>query len=263
MNGRSLGGFGCRASVLIAALWLAQPAAAQDEGAEPEADESQLVVRVFGGVGLGTRDFTFQTPAELRSVETGPFAALEVGASFLFAVSDSFSLGPMLVYQTSFAHEIEETHIAGASDELGIRSHRFDATLAATIAIGSAGFRLALAAGVAVQNLRPEVHHLLTPAYSSMGPLGRLIVRIPFTQSFALRLAPEVAWMVPGYSLEELGLRDSGLLVGGEIAFELAVSDSLALELAARDALAWLPSSIGEDATDNGMFATTRVVWQP
>lgn len=70
-------------------------------------------------------------------------------------------------------------------------------------------------------------------------------------------------WAVPGDSLEELGVREPGLSVGGEVALELVVSKSIALELAGRDARAWLPSSLGADAIDTGMFATTRVVWRP
>ena len=220
-------------------------------------------MRIYGGAGLGMRDVTWPAAGERRSVETGAFPALELGASFLLAFGESVWFGPVLAYQTSLAHEVEETHLAGESDTLRIRSHRFDAVLAASFQLGGGGFRLTPSLGIGVQNLRPEVHHLLTPSYTLAGPLVRIALRIPFGDSVALRLAPEAQYLFTDDSLRELGVEASGVSVGGEIAFEIALAQSFSLELTARDAYAWLPSNLGTDATDTGLFATTRLVWQP
>ncbi len=228
-----------------------------------DSGETALNVRVFAGAGIGARDVTWPAPGERRSVETGPFAAVELGASILFAFGESFWFGPVLAYQTSFAHEVEEQHISGQSDTLRVRSHRFDAVIAGSIGLGSAGFRLTPAIGVAVQNFRPEVHHLLTPTYSLAGPLARISLRIPFGSTVALRIAPEAQILFTDDALRELGASNSGVAIGGEIAMELGIASSLSLELTARDARAWVESKFGDDATDAGLFATTRLVWQP
>jgi hypothetical protein len=234
----------------------------EDGASETESnDEVRPLVRVYGGGGLGMRSFDWPSSGERRAVDTGVFAALEVGIKFLLALGDSVALGASFAYQTSIAHEIEEKHLAGESDTLRIRAHRLDATFVVQVG-SSSSFQVAPAIGVATHNLRPEVHHLLTPSYSLVGPVLRLTFRIPIGP-IALRIAPEGAWLVTDDPLEEIGVKGGGPAVGAEVAFELPLSRKLGLELTARDVRAWLPSRDGAKATDTGFFATTRLVWQP
>jgi hypothetical protein len=239
-----------------------------DAHAEPEAEGAEhpksLVARAHAGIGLGTRDLEWPSSGERRAVQTGAFVAVEVGAALALALSEAVSLGPELAYQTSLDHEIEELHIAGESQVMRIRAHRFEAMLALTFGLGeSRGFRITPALGYGVRALHPEVHHLLTPSYSLTGPLARVTLRIPFGSSLALRLGPELQYLSVGDALEELGMESSGIAFGGDAALELALMAELATELTFRQAHAVMSSSLGDDSTDVERFVTLRLVWQP
>lgn len=256
---------GTIASAQVVVLPVDPPADAGENGtaaaAESSNDDVRPVIRVYGGAGMGTRSFEWPAAGERRAVATGLFAALELGIWFLIGLSDTVALGPAFAYQTSIAQEVDETHIAGQPDTLRIRAHRFDATFA--VQVGSrSGFQVTPAVGVAMHNLRPEVHHLLTPNYSLVGPVFRIAFRIPIGP-IALRIAPEAHWLVTDDPLAEIGVRGGGPAAGAELALEIPLVRMLALEFTARDVRAWLASREGSKATDTGFFATTRLVWQP
>jgi hypothetical protein len=235
------------------------------EGADTEggaSGEDELYLRVFGGAGMAMRNISWPSAGETLKVETGPFMAVELGASFGLKLSPSFELGPELVYQTSLDHQITETHIDGASDTLGVRSHRFEALLAFGFLFGD-GFRIAPEVGFALRNLRPAVHHLLTPSYTLSGPLFRLSARIPLGDVVAFQLAPEVQYVLVGDAFQELGMQSTGLAFGGQASFEVALSHEYVIELVYREAHALVPSTMGDDATDIERFATARFRWQP
>jgi hypothetical protein len=245
-------------------LGVPPPAASEVEpGAlEGTADDALTPhVRLYGGAGLGARSFEWPGAGQRLAVDTGLFAALEAGIRFLLGIGDSLAIGPAFQYQTSIAHEIEEPHLAGQSDTLRIRSHRFDGTF--VLQIGSRdGFQITPGVGVAMHNLRPEVHHLRTPNFSLVGPVLRVEFRIPLGP-LALRVAPEAQWLFTDEPLAEIGVEGNGPALGAELALEFAIARALALEVAARDVHAWLPAREGSKATDTGFFATTRLVWQP
>jgi len=232
-----------------------------DAGAEPAASEARaLQMRVFAGAGMGTRALEWPMAGERIAVDTGAFAAVDLGASLAFAVSDSVSLGPEFNYQTSLDHEITELHIAGAPESMGVRSHRFEALIVPAFHFGQdSGWQIAPALGYGVRNLRPDVHHLLTPSSSIGGPLLRLVLRIPFGKRLGLRLGPEAQWVLVGDELQELGIESSGLGFGADVRFEIAITDTLGVELTYREAHAMLPSSQGDDATDVERYATARL----
>ena len=234
----------------------ASPAVEEASGSEPDA----LRMRVYGGAGMGTRTLEWPMAGERIAVETGAYAAVELGASLAFALGESVTLGPEFNYQTSLDHEITEMHVAGVPETMGIRSHHFDALLVPTFHFGADnGWYLAPAFGYGVRNLRPDVHHLLTPSSSIAGPLVRLELRIAFGASVGLRLAPEAQWVLVGDELEELGIESSGLGFGGNAALEIAISDAIWIELTYREAHASLPSSQGDDATDVERYVTARL----
>jgi hypothetical protein len=263
----ALGGAGQRVldSEISGRLGVPPPAAAESGEAGPSEaasdDELRPLLRLYGGVGLGTRNFDWPGAGRDLAVATGMFAAIDVGIRFLVGLGASLAVGPSFAYQTSIAHEIEEKHIAGQPDTLRIRAHRFDGTFLVQIGRKD-GFQVTPGVGVAMHNLRPEVHHLLTPAYSLVGPLLRIGVRIPLGP-IALRIAPEAQWLFTDDPLAEIGVKGSGPAVGGEVALEVPIGGAFALEAAARDVHAWLPAREGSKATDSGLFATTRLVWQP
>jgi hypothetical protein len=237
------------------------PAKGGDEERSNDSNLPELLVRAFAGIGVGTRNVNWPLHGEQASLATGAFAALELGASFAVAWSEAFSLGPELVYQTSLDDHVTETHIAGASQRLKLRAHRFEAVLAPTFRFGSRhGWSIAPAVGYGVRDLQPGVHQLLTPSYSLTGPLFRLTLRIPFGERLALRLGPEAQWLHVGKALRDLGVDSQGVSVGGDAAFELRVAQGIVIELTYREAHALLPSSQGSAAIDVERFATARLV---
>jgi hypothetical protein len=233
-----------------------------DEPAAEAADtERTLVVQLVGGFGAGMRTLDWPAEGELLGVETGWFAAYELDARFAFRVSESFTLGPELSYQSSLAHEIRETHEAAPAENVGIRSHRFASLLVATFGEAD-GLQVAPALGYGARNLRPEVHHLLTPSYSIAGPIARVALRLALGESVALQLAPEAQWVLVGDELEAEGVQATGVGVGGEASLTLAFSGTLAIELGYREAHALLSAAEGS-ATDVERFVTTRLRWSP
>lgn len=232
---------------------------ALDEGAPSDAG---LRLRAFGGVGLGTRSVEWPAAGETVGVDSGAFVAVELGAAFALALDDGLALGPELIYQTSLDHEIDEAHVAGAGESLGLRAHRFSAVL--ELAIGDDdGVSVAPGLGYGVRALHPEVHHLLTPSYSLTGPLARVALRIAFGSSVALRLVPEIQLVQVGDALEERGVSGSGLAFGGDAALELVLSRGLSLALSYREAHAVMSSTEGDGASDVERFSTVRGVWTP
>jgi hypothetical protein len=245
--------------------------AAQEEGAaqgedvavESEAPDAPraLRVRVHAGVGLGTRDVDWTADGRAERVDMGAFPAFDLGLSFAFRLSESIAIAPRIEYQSSLAfHEVEETRMAAPSDRVGVRAHRFAAVLALPILVGGEGsVSIAPALGLGIRNLRPEVHHLSTPAYSLAGPLAQLALAIPFSATVALRLVPEAQWLFVGEGLRERDVADTGVSVGGEAALTVGVMDALSIELSYREAHALLSSPDG-DAGDVERFVTLRAV---
>jgi hypothetical protein len=242
-----------------------EPGAAADEdrGALAEGEsETGLRLRAFAGAGLGTRRLEWPTPSERRAVETGGYVAVEIGTAFALELDPELAFGSELVYQTSLDNQLEETHIAGATDTIQVRTHRFAAVLELIIGAHD-GVRVAPGLGYGVRALHPEVHHLLTPSYSLTGPLARIALRIAFGESVALRVVPEAQWLMVGDALEALGVASSGISLGGDAALELVLGGGLTLELSYREAHAIMSSSLGKSASDVERFATLRAVWTP
>ncbi|HKU43146.1 MAG TPA: hypothetical protein VJR89_33530 [Polyangiales bacterium] len=247
-----------------------QPEEAQPEGeVEPDADapvelepeQPELRVRVSIGAGVGRLSFDWPAEGQTRSVQTGAFAAIDLGIGFAVATSPLFSIGTQLEYQSSIGSEVEETHSGGATDTLRIRAGRFAGLLVTEFRVGI--LRVAPGVGYSTRSLRPEVHHLLTPSYNLQGPLGRIALRFALGDQFAIRIAPELQYLFVSDSLQELGMQGGGLSFGAELAFELRISETLGLEAAARDAHASLPAIVDQTSNEVGQFAVLRLVWEP
>jgi hypothetical protein len=228
-----------------------------DDGAERRA-------RVWGGFGIGMRMLNWPENGEELEADTGVFPAYELGTTVDIAPSDSLAIGVQLAYQSSVGSEISETHMDAPPETIGVRAHHFEGLLALTIGHAD-GFYVAPALGYGTRNLRPEVHHLLTPSYSLAGPLAHLGIRIPFGDSVALRLVPEAQLvLVVGEQLAERGVKSSGISIGGDIALEISLSEAFALELGFREAHALLSSTQdGGSTSDVERFITMRLVGRP
>jgi hypothetical protein len=234
-----------------------------DVASEGEAEDAPRAVRIriHAGMGVGTRDVDWTADGRAERVELGVFPAFDLGLSLAFRLSDSIALAPRIDYQSSLAfHEVEEARMAAPADRVGVRAHRFAAVLALPILFdGEGSASVAPALGLGIRNLRPEVHHLATPAYSLAGPLLQLAVSVPIGDALALRLMPEAQWLFVGEGLRERDVNDTGLSLGGELALTVEVLDALSIELSYRQAHALL-SSLDGDAGDVERFVTMRAV---
>lgn len=226
---------------------------------EPEQRSPALRVRVHAGVGLGMREVEWTADGRGERVELGAFPAFDLGLSFSFRLSDAVALAPRVDYQSSLAyHEVEEARVAAPADRVGVRVHRFAIMLALPILwSGEGSVSVAPALGLGIRNLRPEVHHLSTPAYSLLGPVVQLALGIPLGDTVTLRIAPEAQWLSVGSGLRERSVEDSGLSVGGELTLGVGVVTGLSLELSYREAHALLSSPDGQ-AGDVERFVTLR-----
>ncbi|MET0386418.1 MAG: hypothetical protein ABW321_10690 [Polyangiales bacterium] len=239
------------------------PADEPPGGDDSAADGVGLGLQVHAGAGVGRRALTWPRAGEVLRVQTGTFAALDVGVAWPLSWTRALSLGPAFVYQTSLGREVEERHITGPPDVLRIRAHRFEAVLDAVFGAASSPFRLGVALGYVTNNLRAEVHHLGTPSYSLAGPLARLSGRIALGSAVSLWVAPEVQWVLVGDDLEERGVGATGWGLGGEVVLEVALATKLLLALAVRDTHIWLTAAEPGEALDHGQFATLRMVYRP
>jgi len=239
---------------------------AEPEGDSPAPDQEaadaaprsiRAVIRM--GMGIGMRDVEWTLDGETQSVAMGAFPAVDLGLAFAFRLNDTLSFVPALSYQSSlFFHEVEETRTAAPSEKVGVRAHRFAATLGLAIRLGgdkSASITPAL--GLGVRNLRPEAHHLSTPAFSLAGPLLQLGVHLPITDVLSLQLVPEAQYLFVGEGLRERDVESNGLSLGGELAIAYEIIAPLALELAYRESHALL-SAVDGDAGDVERFVTFR-----
>jgi hypothetical protein len=224
-------------------------------------EKRSLHVRAHAGIGLGMRQAQWPLDGETQRVELGAFASFDLGLSLAFALSDSIALVPAAVYQSALAfQEVEEPRIAAPADKVGVRAHRFAAALGLRFLFdGEGSASLTPALGVGIRNLRPEVHHLSTPAYSLAGPLLQLGLRLPLGDRVALQLVPEAQWLVVGEGLRERAVESSGIGLGGEASIALDVLDALELELSYREAHALL-SGAGGSASDAERFMVLRMV---
>jgi hypothetical protein len=150
---------------------------------------------------------------------------------------------------------------------VGVRAHRLEGAFVPELRLGEAQeLRLSLALGYTTRNLRPEVHHLLTPSYSLSGPVVRPTLRIPLiSKRLALRIAPELIIVVDvGQALRQMDIDSSGLGDGREAQLELTLSEYFEVMLAFRESHIVLGSQAegadGESVTDAERFITARIV---
>jgi hypothetical protein len=246
----------------------AAPAADESEGEESVEQEEPgddaprtIEARVHAGVGVGMRDVEWTRGGQAERVELGAFPAVDLGLSLSFRLSEGLSLVPALAYQSSlFFQEVEEPRMAAPSEKTAVRAHRFAATVGLELRLGGArSLSITPALGLGVRNLRPEVHHLSTPAYSLAGPLAVIGIFVPLGDSVALRIAPEAQYVFVGEGLREREVESTGLSLGGEASIAIELLEPLALELAYREAHALLTSLDGT-AGDVERFITLRAV---
>lgn len=237
---------------------------ALDEG-DPSADGMEdgtgdgtaLAATLGAGIGVGTRTVEWPVDGASEVVDLGAFPALELHLAIGIVLSDSFRIGPVFAYQSSFQHEVTEQHLGGPGRTMGIRAHRFDGLLVPQLSLGES-VQLALGVGYGVRDLSPDVHHLLVPSYSIAGPMFRPGLHIAFSDAFAITLEPEVQLLMQvSEDLRDRGVGDGGLSFGGIVSAAIGIGDGFALWLSYREVHGSLDAD-GGTATDVERFVMVR-----
>jgi hypothetical protein len=237
-----------------------QDDASEDDDGDDGGD-ARLSLDLALGAGVGSRAVDWPAVIEVRSVDVGAFPVVEVIAEPRIALSDAVTFGARLAYATSVGAEVDEPHIAGTPDTVGIRAHRFDFGVGPELGFGGGDVQLGLQAGYAVTNVRPDVHHLQTPAYSLAGPRLRLALRIALGETLSVGLSPHGQLiMVVGEQLQDVGAEGSGIGFGGEATIGIALSKILTMQLGYHESHASVGSMLGGSVSDVERTGTARLM---
>jgi hypothetical protein len=249
--------------VLALVMACSARASAQSDGepaheVEPPAPRGWSL-RLGGELGVGSRDLDLPVDGIVQQTRTGLFPALGVSFALDHAASDDATLGLLVRYQTSIAHEIVERHTDGSEHPTDVRAHRLELGLVPSVRFDDAGsWALAGSAGYSFCNFRPGAHHLITPAYSLGGPHLRVELRLaPWGELLRLRVGPQVQWIVHvGSDLRARGVAERGLGLGGEAALEFGLGGRWTLHAAYVELRSWADSSQTQSFADVARFLT-------
>jgi hypothetical protein len=251
---------------LLVVLWLALalcPAHTLAQPAdEPAREPSLWSLRLSAELGAGSRDIDLPMDGFVHRIRPGFFPTAGLGFELDHAASDAMTLGLIVRYQSSIAHGIVEQHTDGSVHPLDVRAHRLELGFAPRIRLDASGvFSLLGALGYGFSNFRPEAHHLVTPAYSLIGPYLRAGLQLaPWPERLRLIVAPELQWVHHvGPGIRERGVAAQGLAAGGEAAIELVLSAHWSVRAGYRETRCWLDSSQEQRFQDVARFITARV----
>jgi hypothetical protein len=248
----------------------AQPSpAAVDEAGQAEAKVGGgpgARIEAFAGLGFGTRAFQRPTPVGGQRLPTMSFAAVDVGLRAVVAPKERFSVAILLRYQTSLGMRIEERPPFALSNRVDVRSQRAELSAAPTIRLSDADTAawLSFPIGAEIRTFWPDVHDLMTPGYSLLGPHLRAELIAPLAHQLVLRLGPELQWIVAiDRSLRADGVANQAWAVGGEGSLRLELGATFALDLSYRESHAFASSTpLGlsrPDFSDVERFVTLRL----
>lgn len=221
-----------------------------EENAEAPAEShgpAEVVVRASLGAGIGTRSFLRPTKLGAQRLDDVLFPAADVALSVDVWPRDSFSLGMLLRYQSSLGLEINEHPQFALPTTLDARAERLEVTVAPTFALGDGPSSVALAfpLGFGMRTFWPEANEYRTPGYSLAGPQLRAELHIPFSDSFGLRLGPELLWAVAlDDSLTSQGVDSQAIAIGGEAALHIQLGAVIGIELCYRESHAFASTTI-------------------
>lgn len=257
---------------VVALMWTLTPALAhaEEEPAEegPAGDdedplfadeEPTAYARLSAGVGVGARSISIPSEGAVGTIDTGLFAAVEVGISLAYRASDTVDLGLHALYQTSLFHSIDERQ-PGTIRNRDVRVHRLDVGLAPTLWLdGDGTVGVTLGAGYGVSDFRPA-GHLTVPTFTLAGPYARATLFVEVVPDLlGLSLAPEAQWILSvGEELTAMAIAGTGVSLGIQAAVRLQI-DSWGLQLVYRERHASLDGVPDGRLSDVSRFATLRL----
>lgn len=237
----------------------AQAASAQGVQSAPA---SAWSLRLSAELGAGHRDVDLPEDGVVNHIHPGLFPAAGLGFELDHAASRAITVGLLVRYQSSVGHGILELHTDGSQHPQDFRSHRLELALAPTFALdASRTWALSASAGYGFSNLRPEAHHLETPAYTLAGPHLRAALQVaPWDGRLWLMIGPEIQWIVHvGQDLVDRGMTEQGLGIGGEAAIEVKLGRRFRLGASYREMRSWLDSLQAQRFQDVSRFVTARL----
>lgn len=233
------------------------PAAASD--AAPVGP--RVVIRPYIGGGITTR--SFQRPGVPRGVQNltaSAVPAAEVGLDVIAWPQESFSLAFALHYRTALGLKVQESPPFALPNETKARSEEIELSVAPGWAIGGDAVRLSVPLGAIIRTLWPNVHTLLTPGYSLIGPFARVELSARISGPVVLRLGPEVQWiMLIDRALRDTGVNSQGLALGVEAALLVELGDTWMVGVAYRESHALASTDRGVTFEDVERYWTLRV----
>jgi hypothetical protein len=243
----------------------AEPDAPPAREGEPTAElEPAVRTEIAAGMGIGTRSFSRPTSEGVQRLPDAVFPAVDVALRVHAWPRDGFSLGISLRYQSSLGLTIEEQPPFALRNRVDARAERVELSVAPTFRLGDASAAPALAfpIGFTLRSLWPEVHEMMTPGYSLIGPHLRAELVLPLGDVLVLRVGPELQVIIAiDESIRAEGVGRSGVAYGGEALLQLRLGAVFALELTYRESHAFVPSAFVSraDFEDVERFATGRL----
>jgi hypothetical protein len=247
----------------------AEPKAGPDEAESPEeaiGDEPEDLVEltVIASVGSSAYAGELQTEGLSYRFDAGPAFAGGLGARLALGSRVRTHWLLEARYVTSLGREVDELHMAGESQPMGLRTHRLEGGLGPRFLLGHAGWSLTPTLGYALRSVVPEVHFQLIPFYTLGGPYLRLELRTPlFGPRIGLRLSPELQWL-PQASTRVGGSRLGAgrFALAGQLTVFVRLSEAIDLEAFIHQSHAWAASSELE-VTDMERFVLASIAWRP
>jgi hypothetical protein len=234
--------------------------AGEDELAPPS---SPVRVQVLAGGGIGTRAMRRPTLYGAQRLDASLFAALDIGVRVSVWPERAFALGVGLRYQTSIGWTVRDDPAFALATSVDVRAERVELAAGPTLRFGESPRSVALAIpiGFSVRTLWPDVHDLPVVGYSLLGPFARAELCLSLGDALALRVGPEVQWIVAvDQVVREQGAGPQGYALGGELVVQAPLGRKLALELTYRESHAFVPGQRGRvQLTDVERFATARL----
>jgi hypothetical protein len=232
--------------------------------AQPGDDESKVQLTLIGGIGSSVQSGEIASDGISAQFDAGRAFALGLGARLQLGAR---SRSHWLVegrYATSVGREVEELHMGGAPQSMGLRNHRLEGGVGPRLALGGAGWWLTPTLGYALRSVVPEVHFQLLPFYTLGGPYLRVELALPLIgTTLGLRFSPELQWLLQASTrVGGSSLTAGRFALAGQLALVLQVNDAIDLELFMHESHAFADTS-GLEVNDMERFVLANVAWRP
>jgi hypothetical protein len=235
------------------------PSAAESEPVSEvdHSDGPSVVIQPLVGFGISTRSFHRPVMAGEQAMTSSVVPAAEVGLYVLAWPEAKISLAISLVYQSALGFTVSERPPLALMNEVRGRSERVSLDIGPGLRLGMV--RVTVPIGATVRTLWPEVHTLMTPGYSLVGPHARIDVSLPLAGPVSLSFGPEVQWIVAiDQLLRESGVNSQGVALGVDVNLSVAVGSHFGLGVHYRESHASISTTRSFTFTDVERYLTLR-----